>query len=97
MGNGNFTDVVKRMAKKIIERYAAGDKEERKYLLLFLLLSVRPAESSLMHFSLPRFIVLTPLFGSPVHLQRRSTSGGVRDLYQRKEELWARNRRSNLA
>jgi hypothetical protein len=95
MGNGNFTDAVKRMAKKIIERYAAGDKEERKYLLL--LLSVGPAESSLMHFSLPRFTVLTPLFGSPVHLPRRSTSGGVRDLYQRKEKLWARNGRSNLA
>jgi hypothetical protein len=31
-----------------------------------------------------------PAFGSTVHLQRRSTSDGVRDLYQRKEELWAR-------
>jgi hypothetical protein len=50
-----------------------------------------------MHCSRPRLIVLTPLFGSPVHLHRRSTSDGVRDLYQRKEELWARNGRSNLA
>jgi hypothetical protein len=32
-----------------------------------------------------------------VNLQRRSTSTGVRDLYQRKLELWARNVRSNLA
>jgi hypothetical protein len=47
-----------------------------------------------MHRSLPRLIVLTPLFGSLVHLQRRSMSEGVRDLYQRKEELWARNVRS---
>jgi hypothetical protein len=38
-----------------------------------------------------------PRFSSPVHLQRRSTSNGVRDLYQRKEELRARNGRSNLA
>jgi hypothetical protein len=38
-----------------------------------------------------------PAFGSPVHLQRRSTSDGVRDLRQRKKELWARIGRSNLA
>jgi hypothetical protein len=30
-------------------------------------------------------------------LQRRSTSTGVRDIYQRKVELWARNFRLNLA
>jgi hypothetical protein len=38
-----------------------------------------------------------PALALPVHLQRRSTSDGVRDLYQRKEELWVRNGRSNLA
>jgi hypothetical protein len=37
-----------------------------------------------------------PALVSPFHLQRRSTSTGVRDLYQRKVELWARNVRSNL-
>jgi hypothetical protein len=37
---------------------------------------------------------LTPIL---VHLRRRSTPDGVRDLYYRKEELWARNGRSNLA
>jgi hypothetical protein len=37
-----------------------------------------------------------PALVSPFHLQRRSTSAGVRDLYQRKVELWARNVRSNL-
>jgi hypothetical protein len=31
-----------------------------------------------------------PALVSPFHLQRRSTSTGVRDLYQRQEELWAR-------
>jgi hypothetical protein len=64
-----------------------------EYLLLLLLvlvdvlllLSVGPEESRQMHCSLQRLIVLTPHFGSPVHLQRRSTSDGVRDLYQRKE------------
>jgi hypothetical protein len=56
-----------------------------------VLLSVGPAESRRMHCSLPRLIVLTPCFDSPVHLHRRSTSDGVRDLSQRKEELWARN------
>jgi hypothetical protein len=40
---------------------------------------------------------LTPIFSSPVHLQKRSTPDGLRDLYKRKEELWARNGRSNLA
>jgi hypothetical protein len=59
----------------------------------FFCLSAGPAESRRMHCNLLRLIVLTPLFGSPVHLQRRSTSGDVRDLYQRKEELWARNSR----
>jgi hypothetical protein len=34
---------------------------------------------------------------SPFHLQRRSTSTGVRDLCLRKVELWARKVRSNLA
>jgi hypothetical protein len=34
-----------------------------------------------------------PRFWFPVHLQRSSTSDGVRDLYQRKEKLWARNGR----
>jgi hypothetical protein len=43
-----------------------------------LLISVGPAESRLVHCSLSRLIVLTPLL---VHLQRRSTSDGVRDLY----------------
>jgi hypothetical protein len=38
-----------------------------------------------------------PVLVSPFHLQRRSTSDGVRDLYQRPVELWARNVRSNLA
>jgi di/tricarboxylate transporter len=55
------------------------------FLLLFLL-SVGPGESRLTYCSLPRFIVLTPLFGIPFHLQRRSKSDGVRDLYQRKKE-----------
>jgi hypothetical protein len=43
-------------------------------LLILLILFVGPAESRLMHCSLPRLILLTPLFGFPVHLQRRSTS-----------------------
>jgi hypothetical protein len=38
-----------------------------------------------------------PTLVSPFHLQRRSTSTGVRVLYQRKVKLWARNVRSNLA
>jgi hypothetical protein len=38
-----------------------------------------------------------PALDSPFRLQRRFTSTGVRDLYQRKVELWARNVRSNLA
>jgi hypothetical protein len=38
-----------------------------------------------------------PCFSSPVHLQRCSIPDGVRDLYCRKEELWARNGRLNLA
>jgi hypothetical protein len=38
-----------------------------------------------------------PAVGSPVHLQRHSTSDGVIDLYPRKEEIWARNGRSNFA
>jgi hypothetical protein len=37
-----------------------------------------------------------PALVSPFYLQRHSTSTGVRDLYQRKVELWARNVRSNL-
>jgi hypothetical protein len=41
--------------------------------------------------------IVANLLVSPFHLQRRSTSTGVRDLYQRKVELWARNVRSNLA
>jgi hypothetical protein len=36
-------------------------------------------------------------FSFPRHLQRRSTSDDVRDLDQRKVELWARNGQSNLA
>jgi hypothetical protein len=32
-----------------------------------------------------------PALVSPFHLQSCSTSDGVRDLYQRKVELWARN------
>jgi hypothetical protein len=32
-----------------------------------------------------------PALVSPFHLPRRSTPTGVRDLYQRKVELWARN------
>jgi hypothetical protein len=67
------------------------------FFLLFLLLPVGPAEFRRTHCSLPRLIVLNPLFGSRIHLQSRSTSDGVRDLYQLKEELWARNGRSNLA
>jgi hypothetical protein len=59
--------------------------------------AVGQAESRRMHCSLPRLIVLTPPFGLPVHHQRRSTSDGMRDLYQRKEKLWARNGRSYLA
>jgi hypothetical protein len=38
-----------------------------------------------------------PALVFPFHLQRRFTSTGVRDLCQRKVELWARNVRSNLA
>jgi hypothetical protein len=38
-----------------------------------------------------------PALVSRFHLQRRSKSTGVRDLSQRKVELWARNVRSNLA
>jgi hypothetical protein len=38
-----------------------------------------------------------PRFSSPVYLQRRSTSNGLRDLFQRKEEFRATNCRSNLA
>jgi hypothetical protein len=37
-----------------------------------------------------------PCFSSPVYLQRRSKPDGVRDLWLWKEELWARNNRSNL-
>jgi hypothetical protein len=36
-------------------------ENRRSYLLLLLLLSVGPAESRLMHCSLPRLIVLTQL------------------------------------
>jgi hypothetical protein len=35
---------------------------------------VGPAESRRAHCSLPRFIVLNPAFGFPVHLQRCSAS-----------------------
>jgi hypothetical protein len=35
-----------------------------------------------------------PALVSPFHLRRRSTSDGVRDLYQRKVELWTINDRS---
>jgi hypothetical protein len=38
-----------------------------------------------------------PALVSPFHHQKRSTLTGVRDLYQQKLELWARNVRSNLA
>jgi hypothetical protein len=44
-----------------------------------------------------RDLLYYPAIVSPFHLHRRSTSIGVRDLYQRKVELWARNIRSNLA
>jgi hypothetical protein len=37
----------------------------RRLLLFLLLLSVGPAESRLIHCSLPRLIVLTPFFGYP--------------------------------
>jgi hypothetical protein len=38
-----------------------------------------------------------PASVSPFHLQRCATPHGVRNLYQRNVELWARNVRSNLA
>jgi hypothetical protein len=74
-----------------------GSEKGTASVHLLLLLSVRPAESCLIHCSQSRLIVVTPLFGSPVYLQRLFTSDGVRDLYQRKEELWAKNGLSNLA
>jgi hypothetical protein len=43
-------------------------------VLVLLLQSVGPAETRLAHCNLSKLIVLSPVFGSPVHLQRRSTS-----------------------
>jgi hypothetical protein len=80
----NVTDSGKLMCWEKNIQYEYGAMVQ---CLLLLLLSVGPVESSRKHCCLPRLIVLTPLFGSPVHLQRRYTSDGVRDLYQRKEEL----------
>jgi hypothetical protein len=40
---------------------------------------------------------LCTVFSFPRHIPRRSTSNDVRDFYQWKVELWARNGRSNLA
>jgi hypothetical protein len=51
------------------------------FIYIVVLLFVGPAESLLAHCSLSRLIVLNPAFSSPVHLQSRSKSGGVRDLY----------------
>jgi hypothetical protein len=70
-------------------------------LLLFLVTSFfffffywwgRP-EPRLSHFSLRGRLYSNPCFSSPVHFHRRSTPDGVRDLNQRKEELWQRNGR----
>jgi hypothetical protein len=53
------------------------------FVHLLLLLSVGPAKSRLC--TAPyRGLLCHPRFSSPVHLQRRPTSDGVRDLYQRK-------------
>jgi hypothetical protein len=62
----------------------------------FFYLWGRP-ELRLSHFSLRGRLYSNPCFSSPVHLQRRSTPDGVINLYWRKEVLWARNGRSNLA
>jgi hypothetical protein len=37
------------------------------------------------------------VFGSSVHLQRRSMPESTTDLCERKEEVWARNGRLNIA
>jgi hypothetical protein len=50
-----------------------------------------------MHLGHKGRALCAPLFSLPRHLQRRSMSDDVRDLYQWKVELWARNGRSNLA
>jgi hypothetical protein len=63
--------------------------------VVLCVLTVRPAESCLIHCSLPRLIVLNPTLVPTVHLQRRSTSDGVRELLSAKG--WARHGRSNLA
>jgi hypothetical protein len=62
------------------------------YVLVFC---VGPAVTYRMYCSLPRLIVLTPLFlVFPFHIQARFTSDDARYLYQRKVELWARNLQS---
>jgi hypothetical protein len=55
--------------------------------IVVIVFCVGPAVTNRMYCSLPGLIVLTLLLFSPSHLQRRSTSTGMRDLYQRKVEL----------
>jgi hypothetical protein len=49
-----------------------------------------------MHLGLKERVLYATLL-VPRHLRRSSTSDDVRDLCQRKVELWARNGQSNLA
>jgi hypothetical protein len=65
---------------------------------LLLLLWVGLAEIPPIALQPSRPFVLLPLvFGSSVHPQRRPMPDGMRDLCERKEEVWARNGRWNLA
>jgi hypothetical protein len=67
----------------------------KTFFVFVFFFCVGPAVTHRMYCSLPRLIVLTPLFlVSPFHLQARCTSDDARELYQRKVELWARNVRS---
>jgi hypothetical protein len=65
-------------------------------LLLFLWVGLAEIPPTALQPSRP-FVLQTFVFGSSVHLQRRSMPESMRDLCERKEEVWARNGRSNLA
>jgi hypothetical protein len=81
------------MASKVL-----NIKQAHLLLLLLLLLWVGLAEIPPIALQPSRpFVLLHLVFVSSVHPQRRSMPDITRDLCERKEEVWARNGRSNLA
>jgi hypothetical protein len=95
----NFTKIHKRVALPVFYAEASWthchQENSNAYInvFFFFLWGRWNPPSALQPFKVSCAI---PRFRSPVCLQKYYTSDGVRDLYYRKEELWARNVRSNL-